>query len=265
MEAHWEGRPVELGPPQRRAVLAALLLAEGRTVTVAALRDAIWKASPPASAISAIQVHVHHLRKALGALPRERENADGPPRLVTHPGHPADQVSYALHVAEGTVDAERFRTLARRADEAGAHGGTAEALALLDAALALWRGDPLAGLRIRDFHADHVLGLRDLRLDLVKRRAAALLATGATARATAELRQLRAEHPADEQIVVLLATALRQGGAHAGALDLVKGEVERWQREYGVRPPSLLRELSGSSDNPARSDNAVRSDSNGSL
>ncbi|MFI1798002.1 BTAD domain-containing putative transcriptional regulator [Streptomyces sp. NPDC020379] len=248
VEADWLGRPVALGPPQRRAVLAVLLLARGRAVTVAALRDRIWRTSPPTSAISAIHVHVHHLRAVLGALAQRSQ--DGLPQLVTHPGHPSDQVSYALRAPLGSVDADRFHLLARRADEAEARGEAKQALVLVNSALALWRGAPLSGLRIPDFCADHVLGLQDLRLDLAKRRATALLAAGATARVTAELRQLCAEYPADEQVVVLLAKSLRKAGTHAGALDLMTREVDRWQREYGIRPRALLRELAANGGNP---------------
>ena len=62
-----DGAAVPLGGPRPRAVLAALLVEVNRTVSVDRLIDAVWGASPPASAQNALQVHVHALRGVLGA------------------------------------------------------------------------------------------------------------------------------------------------------------------------------------------------------
>ncbi|MGO4418750.1 winged helix-turn-helix domain-containing protein, partial [Streptomyces sp. MCAF7] len=94
VQAAHDGEDITLGPPQRRAVLAILLLSPGQAVTIATLRERIWAGAPPASATQAVHVHIHHLRQLL------RQFADGTtdgPRLVTHPGHSPDQVSYVLH------------------------------------------------------------------------------------------------------------------------------------------------------------------------
>lgn len=233
--AEHEGLPVPLGPPQRRAVLAALLLARGRAVTVAALRDRIWPGSPPTSAVAAIQVHVHHLRRLFGAY--------GPgPRLVTHPGQPSDRVSYVLHTDPGSVDVTRFQELCGRAEATVEDGDPAGAAALFDSALGLWRGEPFVDLPPSAYFTSARRGMADLRLDAGKRRAGALLATGSSARVTADLLDLHAEHPGDEALVVLLATALCRSGARARALELVTGELDRWQSDYGLRPPALLRQ-----------------------
>ncbi|MFI9202097.1 BTAD domain-containing putative transcriptional regulator [Streptomyces sp. NPDC053048] len=241
MIAVHEGRGLSLGPPQRRTVLALLTLASGRAVTVDALRQRIWDGTPPASATSAIQVHVHHLRrvlaKAAGGAAGERA-----PRLVTHPGQPSGRVSYALHVPPDCVDVQRFRALAGEGEAAAAAGDMSGAIRCFDAALALWRGEPLLDAQDSDYIDNARHSLRDLRLDVGKRRAGALLSIGAAARAATDLWELHAEHPADETVVVQLARALCASGATGRALELVTGELDRRQREYGLQPAALVRQ-----------------------
>ena len=53
---------------------------------------------------------------------------------------------YLLAAAPGQVDAERFDALAADGRRALGDGDTARARELLDGALGLWRGDPLADL-----------------------------------------------------------------------------------------------------------------------
>ncbi|WP_346175196.1 AfsR/SARP family transcriptional regulator [Streptomyces cuspidosporus] len=238
MRATHEGAETALGPPQRRAVLAILLLSPGQAVTIATLRERVWTGPPPASATQAIHVHIHHLRHLL------RQFTDGadatPPRLVTHPGHAPDQVSYVLHTAPETIDVAVFRGLLEDGETAEGDGDTQTALAHYDTALNLWRGEPLADLQPSPYVRSIRLSLAEIRLDLGKRHAATLLALGAAARATAELQDLHAHHPADESIVVLLARALHATGAHTRALRLITDELDRWEREYGLLPPALL-------------------------
>ncbi|HKY24178.1 MAG TPA: winged helix-turn-helix domain-containing protein, partial [Gaiella sp.] len=114
------GAPVALGGPRPRALLALLLLHRNEVVSGDRLIDGIWGDSPPASAQNALQVHVHALRRVLGAE-----------RIETRPP------GYVLHVGDGELDVERFERLA-------AQGQAGEALAL-------WRGPALAGLADEPF------------------------------------------------------------------------------------------------------------------
>ncbi|MCO6752764.1 winged helix-turn-helix domain-containing protein, partial [Streptomyces sp. IpFD-1.1] len=59
------GEQVDPGSPQQRAVLVALLLREGRRVSVDELIDAVWGGVPPRSAAQTIRTYVHRLRRAL--------------------------------------------------------------------------------------------------------------------------------------------------------------------------------------------------------
>ena len=62
-----DGAPIPLGGKRPRALLTLLLLNANDVVSTDRLVDGIWGDQPPASAQSALQVHVHALRKALGA------------------------------------------------------------------------------------------------------------------------------------------------------------------------------------------------------
>ncbi|MCF3102588.1 winged helix-turn-helix domain-containing protein [Streptomyces roseoverticillatus] len=164
--ATYDGRPVPLGPPQRRAVLACLLLARGRAVTVAALKEMLWQQdAAPASATNAIQGHVHHLRRRFDALVPES-------LLITHPGQPPDRVSYTLRADADSVDVMCFESLVWEGEAAASRGDGAEAAERFDEALALWRGEPLADLDSDYFRAVR-RGMEELRADVDRRRTAA--------------------------------------------------------------------------------------------
>src|SRR5262245_66013491 len=101
--------------------------------------EELWGEQPPDTAVKALRVYVSQLRKALGH------------ELVeTHPS------GYALKLAPGELDAERFEELVRCARGRLVAGEPAEADGLLGEALALWRGAPLAEFRHGDFGADQV-------------------------------------------------------------------------------------------------------------
>ena len=55
-----------LGAAKQRALLAALLMQAGETLSTERLVDALWGERPPATAVKALQVYVSQLRKALG-------------------------------------------------------------------------------------------------------------------------------------------------------------------------------------------------------
>src|ERR687893_779688 len=62
-----DGAAVDVRGPKRRAVLALLALAEGRTVPVDALVDALWPSEVPESGRRALHSHVSRLRGHLGS------------------------------------------------------------------------------------------------------------------------------------------------------------------------------------------------------
>jgi DNA-binding SARP family transcriptional activator len=71
------GEPIELGGPLPRRLLAALLLDAPRPVTSETLIHRLWGDEPPATARTALQVHVSRLRHVL-----EPDRNDGEPWKV---------------------------------------------------------------------------------------------------------------------------------------------------------------------------------------
>ena len=188
------GEPVPLGGRRPRAVLALLLLTPNRAVSTERLIDAVWGDDPPANARSTLQVHVHALRKALGA-----------DRIVTRaPG-------YLARVEPGELDADRFEQLVG----AGSY----------DEALGLWRGPALADLAGEEFaHAD-AARLDEARLAADEARIAAELEAGRHAALTAQLDALVAAHPHRERLRAQQMLALYRSGRQADALAGVPGRA----------------------------------------
>ena len=93
-EAIEHDRPVALGGPKQRAVIALLLLHRDETVSTDRLIDELWGEHPPATAAKTVHVYVSNLRKTLG---------DG--MLLTR-GH-----GYQLRVTPGQLDLDHHLAL----------------------------------------------------------------------------------------------------------------------------------------------------------
>ena len=98
-----DGAAIALGGARPRALLAQLLLNANDVVSTDRLIDGVWGEKPPASAAGALQVHVHALRKALGA-----------DRIVTRPP------GYLVRVDGDELDLHRFSHLVAAGDPHGA-------------------------------------------------------------------------------------------------------------------------------------------------
>ncbi|MBA8976973.1 BTAD domain-containing putative transcriptional regulator [Streptomyces calvus] len=211
-----------------RTLLAALLLDAGRVVSVEALKDAMWGGAPPASAQPSLHNHVARLRRLL----------DDPERLVTVP------TGYVLRVGEGELDVQVFdaRTAAARA--AHARRDWARVVRECTAALALWRGTPLAGLPAEVGGYALVRRLREARLLLLEWRYDAELALdgGRLAGLVPELAALAAEYPLREGYHRQLMLALHRTGRQAEALVVHRDLRARLVEELGVEPGRAVRE-----------------------
>src|SRR6266487_2592068 len=105
------GRPVELGGPVPRRLLAALVAHVGQVVSVDTLIDAVWGDAPPRSAVKTVQSYVTRLRDAL-ADDQATRRVRGSEAIVTAPP------GYRLVAPPDAVDAGVFAEGALFAAEA---------------------------------------------------------------------------------------------------------------------------------------------------
>ena len=225
------GRKLRLPAGRERVLLIALLLRRGEVVSVDALIDALWGEHSPSTAAKAVQGYVSHLRRVLGA---ESGGPDGV--LATQaPG-------YVLRVNEAQVDAARFEKLAAEGRRALEDGASAEALAMLDSALALWRGPPLAEFTFDDFAQRDIHRLTELQLEASEDRIDALLQLGRHADLVPELESLVTAHPEREHLRGQLMLVLYRSGRQADALRVYR-DGRRLANELGLDPSPELRRL----------------------
>ncbi|MEV5593242.1 BTAD domain-containing putative transcriptional regulator [Streptomyces sp. NPDC052496] len=126
--------PVAIGGPRQRVIMAALVLAWGRVVSVDALIDAVWGDEPPASARTQVAICVGALRKAFKAA-----GSEGPVIVTAHPG-------YHLHTKNSSVDVREFEKLMAEAGDSARKGCLEDASRLYRLALDIWSGRPLSGV-----------------------------------------------------------------------------------------------------------------------
>ncbi|MEV0585006.1 BTAD domain-containing putative transcriptional regulator [Nonomuraea sp. NPDC050310] len=225
----WDGagEEIALPGPRHREVLARLVAARGRMVSVELLTADLWE-DPPAGAVGAIRTFVGALRRALEPDRPPRT----PPRLIvtTGPG-------YALRAATDEVDAWRF------AEAVESDAPPARLLPVLDTALAWWRGPAYAELTEAPWARPEQARLTELRLRAVERRAQALLDLGRAAEAVPELDAHARAQPWREEAWRLLALALYRAGRQADALAVLREARTKLAGALGLDPGRGLRDL----------------------
>ena len=220
--------PVDLKAPKQRALLATLLLAPGDGVVgPERLIDAIWGDDPPATATKALQVHVSQLRRVLAP--------DEP--ILTRPA------GYAIAVADGGLDLERFRALVAGARRAREDGDAGAAAGMLRDALALFRGPPLADVPLQGAMTFEPDRLADLRLQVLEERIDLDLLRGEHAAVGDELQALAAEHPYRERVHGQLMLALYRSGRQAEALEAYRSVRRALVDDLGLEPGRELQRL----------------------
>jgi DNA-binding SARP family transcriptional activator len=222
VELWYRGRPVDIGHAKQRTVLAVLLVEAGRPVSADKLIDRVWDHTPPGSALGVLYGYVTRLRRSLSeagtALPR---TAGG----------------YLVDVDPDRVDLHRFRALLRAAGT-----GPEPVPALLDQALGLWGGTPLADLSGQWVASTRRL-LEEQRLSAIVARNEACLRDGRLADLVPALYEQVTAYPTDERLVGQLMLALSRTGRAPAALDEYRSACRRLRDELGCEPGRALREI----------------------
>ena len=224
VEALLDGRRLDIGHARQRCVLVALLVDVNDPVPADQLIDRVWADDLPHRARNALAAYMSRLRQVL-------DGADV--RIVGERG------SYMLMAESLSVDIHRFRKIA---SQARATADAAEAAALFDSALGLWRGEPFASLDtpwINDvrnaFEAERV----SVTLD----RNDTALQAGRHADLLGELVLAAQAYPLDERLAGQLMLAQYRCGRQAGALETYRLMRDRLVEELGVDPSPTLREV----------------------
>jgi DNA-binding SARP family transcriptional activator len=222
-------RDVPVSAPRQRVLLAALLLGAGRVVSLDDLAEVLWGGRPPAGARGALHSAVQRLRSTLGP------SAAG--LVETRPP------GYLIRVDDVEFDVREFGLLAARGQAAAAAGTWAEAARLLREALGLWRGEPLADVPSQLLRDREAAALKDQRLQALVTRIDADLHLGRHGEVLAELRQLVAAHPLQEQFHAQLMLSLYRSGRQADALGAYQDVRRVLAGELGIDPGPELRLL----------------------
>jgi DNA-binding SARP family transcriptional activator len=217
-------RELRLRGGKQRAILAILLLHAGEVVSSDRLIDDLWGDEPPESGVTALQVRVSQLRKALGPAAGQLE--------TRAPG-------YVLRVGADELDLQRFERLVGEAERAEPE----IAAGLLRNALALWRGPALADFAYEPFAQAAIGRLEELRLTALERRIEADLALGRAGALVGETEALVAEHPLRERFRAQLMLALYRSGRQAEALAAYQATREALVDGLGIEPTPALQEL----------------------
>ncbi|MFI6446568.1 AfsR/SARP family transcriptional regulator [Kitasatospora sp. NPDC050543] len=218
---HDDGTPVSLGGARLRALLAALVLRQGRPVPAELLVDEVWDTELPQDSAAALQTLVGRLRRTIG-----RDEVGSGPAGYWLTGPHSD-----------LADFQRLSTEGRRALEAADQARAAERLC---AALALWRGPALADLPDPGGPA---VRLEAQREEARRHRITAELGLGRAPELTAELAELCEQYPLDEQLRYLQIRALYESGRTADALRQYDLARRALAKELGTDPGRQLLDL----------------------
>jgi DNA-binding SARP family transcriptional activator/tetratricopeptide (TPR) repeat protein len=225
LEARDRGRPVLLGTPRARTLLATLLLQANRVVSVDELVERLWGEQPPGNPRRTVHTNVARLRLALadnGQVVQTRERG------------------YLIEVDQWQLDLLRFRSLVEQA-----HPGLdpGRRLRLLEQALTLWRGEPLAGMTAESLARDEVPRLAEERLCAQETLIDVRLGLGQHAELISELTALTRRHPLRERLWGYLIVALFRSSRQADALNAYRALARTLADDLGLDPSDELQRL----------------------
>jgi DNA-binding SARP family transcriptional activator/tetratricopeptide (TPR) repeat protein len=228
-----QAEPVDLGPVQRRVVLAVLLLNGNQPLGRQQLIDAVWGEAAPRWAVNLLQRDMSGLRRALEP---ERTERSAPSCLQW------TDAGYLLDLSHSSLDLATFNEMVERAKKARSGGKVGEAARLLRSGLELWQGPLCSGLRspLLDAERDR---LHEKRIGVYEDRIELDLIVGTERDLVDELRRLVSDHPFRERLWGLLMLALYRLGQPADALAAYQGARRTLRAELGIEPSASLQRL----------------------
>ncbi|MFT2014890.1 BTAD domain-containing putative transcriptional regulator [Streptomyces sp. 796.1] len=231
MEVRERGENRTPSAPMARRALAVLLIHANRLVTTSALIEELWEDEPPRLARKTVQTYVYQLRRAL-------QSASGPTdRLETCPN------GYRINLLVDELDLWEFERRVTQARRALGKGDALSVVATLRSALALWRGDPFAGLEAGPVLAARITQISEARISALELRIEAELQLGRHRSLLGELRQLTAAHPVHEEFTAQLMRAAYRADQRSMALDAFTRLRRNLVEDLGIDPSERLQKL----------------------
>ncbi|WP_411073451.1 AfsR/SARP family transcriptional regulator [Streptomyces sp. cmx-4-7] len=230
-----------------RQLLALLTASADQVVPVTVLTEELWPSGAPRGARAELQAHITGLRALVAdalrgtgpADPRtgwsDRRTADAV--LVSQPG------GYRLDTGGGAHDVWQFERAAGAGYRAMEAGDLPRAALRLGEALALWRGDPYAGVAAGPRLRKEIERLETSRLSVLDQWLEAQLGLGRHAELVPELTGLVARHRTNEPLHAHLMVALLRCARHEEALTVYERLRLALKAESGTEPSARLRRL----------------------
>jgi DNA-binding SARP family transcriptional activator len=229
----WEiaanGEPVVLAGERRIGVLTRLALSAGQPVPAEQLITQVWGESTATTAGKQLHIVVSKLRGLLS--PHQDDEI-----IATVSG------GYQLNLPRERIDAHLFSLLARRARAARARAEIATADGLFHQALALWRGDALAGVTAPWVQAESAR-LEEERLSTLEDHVDLRLAAGDHDAVVPVLTAHVEANPLRERPRAQLMLALYRASRPSEALAVYLETRRVVADELGIEPGLALRRL----------------------
>ncbi|GAA2086810.1 hypothetical protein GCM10009801_49400 [Streptomyces albiaxialis] len=219
-----------MGPYKQQLLLATLLCRPDTVVSVDHLIDTLWNDDPPKKAAKNLQVHVHHLRRALKA------GGGGARVLYQRPG-------YRLAVAPEQIDMvcfEQHVDHARRATLCNEHEQVDR---LARQAVVLWRGRPFTGFEGAAPLEKEADRLEERRLSVLEMWFSARLELGLYHEVVDEVEPLVTAHPYRELLRAQYMRALVGIGRQIDALNVFDETRRLFALELGLEPGTVLQQV----------------------
>ncbi|MFI7452997.1 BTAD domain-containing putative transcriptional regulator [Nonomuraea sp. NPDC049714] len=224
-----DDEPVRLTGERRVGVLTRLALSAGQPVSADELLAQVWGQGTATTAGKQLHIVVSKLRGLLS--PYQDDDV-----IATVSG------GYQLNLACERVDAHLFSLLGRQARAARAHGEITKADVLFRRALALWRGDALAGLTASWAQVESAR-LEEERLATLEDHIDLRLAAGDHHAAVPVLTAHVEAHPLRERSRAQLMLALYRAARTSEALAVYQETRRVMVDELGIEPGAALRRL----------------------
>jgi DNA-binding SARP family transcriptional activator len=208
-----------------------LALSPGMVVSSAELIDELWGRDPPANARNALQAHIVRLRKIL----RSRLGAASASELLQ-----TSSSGYSMHVAEESVDVNRFMAIIISATKARTTN-LEKSAELLCQALNLWRGPALLDVGEGMLCRVAAVRLDEMRLVAQGDNVDVKILLGQHGAVVPELEQMVARYPLRESFWEQLMVALYRSGRQTDALDAYQRIRQHLDTDLGLTPGPSLR------------------------